>query len=116
MTMRPSPQPRSVDHVLGSRFREPQHSQDRFVGAREIRHLGIENRRHAVGELRVAEPVECGAARHEQREAEKDEPGTDHGFRYGVFGPETVVCPRFPKSMTAAPTARTTSPTSAWVR
>src|SRR6266849_5567992 len=105
-----------VDHVLRARACELEHSQNRFVRAREIRHLRVENRRDPVGELRVAEPVEHGAARHEQREAEKNEPGTDHGFRYGFFGSETVVCPRFPKSMTAAPTARTPRPTSAWVR
>ena len=60
----------------------------------------------------AAEPIERGAARHEQRQAEK-KPGTDHGFGYGFFGSETVVCPRFPKSITTAPAASTPTPNSA---
>ncbi len=101
-----------VDHVLRSGARELEHSQNRFVGAREIRHLRAEDRRDPVGEPGVAEPVERGAAGHEQRQAEK-KPGTDHGFGYGFFGSETVVCPRFPKSITTAPAASTPTPNSA---
>src|SRR2546429_7159848 len=104
-----------VDHVLRARARELEHRGNRRVRARKIRYLGIENGRDPVGELGVAQAVEGGAARYEQGDGEKNKPGTDHGFGYG-FAPETVVCPRFPKSMTAAPTARTPRPTSACSR
>src|SRR2546425_600812 len=69
-----------VDHVLRPRACELEHTEYGLVGAREIRHLRIEYGCDPVGEFRVAEPVEHGAARHEQCEAEKNEPGTDHGF------------------------------------
>ncbi len=70
--------PQVVDHVLGSGFRQPEHFQDRCVGAREIWHLRVENRRDPVGELGVAELIKRGAAGEER---EGDEDWRDCGFQ-----------------------------------